>query len=532
MKTPHSSQLLLHSPEAMLTLQRGFDKLATPLASTLGPSQRLVMNAVSKLSVEFLADTGTIAQRFLELKAPGENVGAMLLRAMVLQMHKTHGDGAATATVLARAMLREGTRLLAAGLNPALLRHGIERGVKLASAALQKQAVPVEGQEMYTQLATGMTGDPTLGAILGEMLDIMGEHAAFVVNDHELPRVEHEYASGGRWVAIPGDRTLIPQGNGGLELHAPLILLVNEHLKTLEQVQPALELAASLGDKAPLLVVTRDISESARDALVLNHVRGVLNVGVALLRSSTFAVADDLEDIAVLTGARVLSEETGYPPQRMQYAYFGRARKATITNNMLMIVDGHGDQNAVRARIAEVRKRLHADTDRGTEWDRLRVRIGRLSGGVGVIKVGGYSEHEREIRKELVNKALRSIESAHADGVVGGGGVAYLECIPLLEAEQQNCLDRDEAAGISMVAKALEAPFLQIISNHGGIYPPLALAEVQRLGKGYGFDALQGDYTCMLERGVIDSVKVARGALEAAASLAAMAVTTDTIITL
>ncbi len=531
MKATQRSQALLQAPEALMVLRRGFEKLATPLASTLGPSQRFVINEITPSEIELLADTGTIATRFIELKVRGENVGAMMLRNMVMQLHQNYGDGAATATVLAREMLRDGTRLLAAGINPAILRQGIERGIAIARQELKKQALPVDRPEMFTGVATGVTGDPALGKLLGEMLDMLGEQPGLIVGENEAPTIDREYIAGGQWVAIPGERLLIPEGSAGLELHRPLIMVIDEDLKELDQVQKALELVVSLPEKPPLLIVTREASGAALEALILNHIRGILTVGIALLRSGVLLYHEDMGDVAALTGAQVLSQETGRAPRAMQLNFFGRARKATMTRNSLTIIDGAGEGQAVRKRTAEVRAQIKNIEDKnGGEWQRLHARLGRLAGGIGVIKIGAYSERERDAKKEQVQKALRALEELHEAGAVPGGGVAYLQCIPAVLAASRACTSSDEAAGIALVATALEAPFTQIVRNYGKIYPPLALEEVHRLGPGYGFDGLRGEYACMVERGILDSARVAQAALEAAGSLAVMAITTDSIV--
>ncbi len=529
MNATQRSQALLTSPQALLALRRGFEKLATPLASTLGPSQRFVINEISRSEIELLNDSETIATRMIDIKERGENVGAMMLRNMVMQLHEKNGDGAATATVLAREMLRDGTRLLAAGVNPVIMRRGIERGVAIARQKLQEQALTIDGPEMFSGLATSMLGDPELGKIVGEMFDMMGDNPAFVVNDSDKPGVVREYASGGRWVAVPGDRLLVPEGKIGIEFHQPLVMVVDEELTTIDQVRNVLELVAGHPDKLPLVIVAREIKDAAREALVLNHIKGTLNVGVALLRSGLSALSDDMSDIALLTGARVFSSERGDLPRSVQWQDLGQARKISITTTTLLVVDGHGDQSAVRKRVAELRKKLQSGT-RDEDWDRERIRIGRLSGGVGVLKVGGVNEHDRDARKKQVNKVLRALEGVQAQGVIPGGGVGYLNCIEAIQKEAEACPVRDEAAGLELVAKALIAPFAQIVQNSGGGYPPLVLAQVRASGSTYGFDGFHNDYPDMIERGIIDSVKTAIAALDAAASVATMAISTDMII--
>ncbi len=516
--------------QARVELYRGFVQFAEPLARTLGPAQRLVMNARNRQEVEFLANSATIALRIARLSNRHENIGAMLLRAMVNELHDRYGDGAATATVLARAMLREGFKFLAAGMNPAIMRNGIELGVRCAVQALATSVTPVSGEKMLADLATGVTADPEMGKILGEMFDILGDNVALITEEQLVPRLDREYISGGQWTAIPGERLLIPEGKASLELQHPLIMIVNETLETIAQVQPALELALSLPDKPPLLIVTREVRGDALNMLTLNHARGTIAVGVALLRTPILTTPDDLQDIATLCGGQVLSQLTGYAPQNVQASSLGRARKAVITRNNLIIADGVGEKRAIQQRLSVVRAQL-SRLKRGSEdWEHQRVRLGRLAGGIGIVRIGAYSERERELKLEQVRKAVRVLDGIVESGVVPGGGAAYLSCRDAVQQAASACSDVEQAAGVAIVANALAAPFVQIVRNRGLHHPPLLLDEALRRGAGYGYDALSGEVVSMVERGILDSFQVMQAALEAAASLATMILTTESIV--
>jgi chaperonin GroEL len=257
----------------------------------------------------------------------------------------------------------------------------------------------------------------------------------------------------------------------------------------------------------------------------------VLTVGMLVLSSGSTEVLGDLEDIAALTGGQVLSEATGTLIRNVQAHHFGRAQRALLTAQGVTLAGGGGTQRAVQQRIAGVRTLLkQTPRTEDSEWKRLRVRLARLTGGIGVLKLGAQSEQELDITKEQIRKALCVLEEAYNGGLVPGGGTAFLACLPALCDVRQSCQYEDEAYGVAVVEAALKAPFLQIVSNHGEIHPPLALDTVQRLGPGYGFDALHGDYACMAERHILDCFSVAQGALEAAASVSAMIMTTDTIV--
>jgi chaperonin GroEL len=436
----------------------------------------------------------------------------------------------ATASVLAQALLRGATRLVAAGADPMRLRPGIERGVAAAAEALAAQAVPAAGQDMLSRLATGVTGDPELGALLGEMFDILGVGAALLVEEFAAPHLDREYLDGGRWRARPAARALMPEGTAELTLDQPLVLVIDQKIDHLGQVQAALELAVRTPGRPALLLVARGIGGEALSTLTLNHARGALTIGAAIVTTSDPALSQDLDDIALMTGGQVLADLLGRPPQAVRPAYFGRARRATLSHEHLTIVGGSGDSQAIQQRVAELRGRVARLEYTHHDWERLRMRAARLAGGVGIIKVGAYTTRARDIKKELVKKALCVLAAALEEGLVPGGGVAYLNCRPAVLAARARCADADEAAGVGLVAAALDAPFAQIVSNHGGVYPPLARAEIERLGPGFGFDTLCGRYVSMADIGVLDSLSVTRGALRLAASTAVMASTTELVV--
>jgi chaperonin GroEL len=522
---------LISSAHALATLYKGVATLAAPLALTLGPAQGVIVHERSRGEVEILTDSSTIARRVLRLPGRGSNMGAMMLRQMVLEMHDRYGDGAATAAVMARAMLCEGVKMVAAGANPVLMMHGIEHAIKIAERELTSQAHPIANLDELTALATAVVGDTELGEMLGQMFDTLGEHATVLTEDTPTSHLDHEYIRGGKWDGYIPSHLLIPAGNAGLVLNNPLIVLADEELKTIDQVRPMLELALAHADKPPLLILARNISDMALTTLITNHARGILTVGMLVLSSAAVPIHDDLTDIAALTGGHVLSPVTGRSSQSMQPEFFGKARRVVLSTNGVIIADGTGDSSTIRQRIAEVRAELKlALRSDESNWDSLRMRLARLSGGIGVLKLGAYTEREREIKKEHVKKTLRALEAAHDGGLVPGGGAAYLACLPALCEAHAACQHEDEIYGIVAVEAALKAPFLQIVHNHGKMHPPLALDTVQHLGSGYGFDALHGDYACMSERRILDSLSVTLGALKAASSLAAMIMTTNTIV--
>lgn len=522
---------LIARPQALALLARGIETLAAPLAQTLGPSNGLVINARTHNEFELLEDSSTIARRVVRLPGRASNLGAMMLRKMALELHDRFGDGSATAAVMVRAMMREASRMLAAGANPALMAQGLRRATDAAQSALAAQVRPVANLEELTALALSVTADPTLSEILAQMFETMGECATVIIRDVHKPGLDHEYIRGGKWDGYLPARQLLPEGEAGLILHHPLIVLCDEDLTSVEQAQPMLELALAAPDKPPLLVIARSISGAALTMLTTNHVRGVLTVGMLVLSSGSTLVHEDLKDMAALTGGTVFSPITGSLVSHIQPEAFGRAQQATLSENGVTLAAGGGSPQAIQRRIAEVRAELkRASRAEEGEWSFLRLRLARLSGGIGVLQLGAQTEQEREIKKEQVEKALRVLELAYEGGLVPGGGTALLACLPALASARASCRHADETYGISLLEAALKAPFLQIVRNHGEIHPPLALATVLAKETGYGFDALRGDYACMAERHILDCLRVIQGALEAATSLAAMLVTTDTLV--
>lgn len=522
---------VIPTPQALALLSQGIEILAMPLALTLGPGKGFVINERNRRECEILSDSSTIARRVVRVPGRAHNLGAMLLRKMALELHDRFGDGAATAAVMTQAMVRKATRLIAAGANPVMMTRGIRLAADAANAALADQARPIVGLDELVALATSVTGDPEMSETLGQMFEVMGEHATIITQDIPRQCLDHEYIRGGKWDGYIPARMLIPEGEVALVLHNPLIVLADEDLTTVEQVQPILELALAEPGKPPLLILARSISSVALTMLTANHIRGVLTIGMLVLSSGISLIHDDLEDIAALTGGKVLSTITGSLARDMQPHSFGRARRVMLSENGVTITDGAGTQRAVQQRIAEVRAQLkNVSCSADGEWNFLRVRLARLTGGIGVLKLGASTEQELEIKKELVGKTLRVLEAAHDRGLVPGGGTAFLACLPALHKARESCRHEDEVYGVDIVGAALQAPFLQIVRNHGSIHPLLALETVQRLGSGYGFDALRGDYTLMEDRHILDCLTVTEGVLETATSLATMLITTDTIV--
>lgn len=524
---------LVQSTNALTAIASGFDQLAYLLALTLGPTQGTVINAKQGVrDPELLTDSGIIVKRVIGLQDRAEDNGAMLLRKMVLDLHERYGDGGATAAVLAQAMVEYACKLIAAGANPMRMRSGMEKAVAAAIQALQNQMQPAAGLERMKHLAIGATHDPELGAIIGEMYDVLGTHAALVVDEFYSPYLEREYLDGGRWTGRPANRNFLPEGQREVALENPLIMVALQDLERVADIYPILELATAQNDstRRPLVIFARDFKSEALTTLSLNHARGVLNIGAVIPAANLMSMVDEMEDIATMVGASVLSETIGKTARQVQRSDLGSARRVLIARQAITIIGGGSDPLRVQKRITNLRAEMAKLKRSEKAWETHRLRIGRLAGGIGILKVGAYTEKARDLRREAAIKAQRMLEIAMESGVVPGGGVAYLPCIAAARSARSLCSDDDEKYGVEIVANALSAPFEQIVANHGKVHPPVALARVGNLPYGYGFNAESGDYVPMLDAGIIDCLAVSRGALEAAASVASLAITVDAII--
>ena len=525
-----NEQGTLFAPDALDLLTEGFDQLASVMAVTLGPTQGPILNALSSGSVELLSDAGTIARRVVELPNRGRNVGAMMLRHLAWRMHEQFGDGAATAAVLSRAMVREAVGRIAAGVDPMSIRGGLKQALPAALAAIAAQSTPVDGQRALERVATGITGDPELGAVLGEIVELLGSNAAITIEEFPVPYLDREYIAGAAWRAHPATRAMIPEGREEIVLENPLILLVDQHLAEVEDVRPTLELAAQSTQRRPLLVISVKIDDHALATLTANHARGTVTAIAAKLGSTAMAHTDDLGDIAALTGGSLFADVLGRPPRRAVREDLGSARRVVLSRDTLIIAGGGGDPAAVSDRSSRLRRGMASLAPSTLEWKRLQGRVARLSGGCAILKLGAQSGTELSQKRAQAEKAFRVLTGMLGDEVVPGGGVAYLECMTAVQSVRESRTLPGEKHGVDVLLSALEAPFRQLALNHGLFHPPLALEEVRRLGCGYGLDVLAGTYVDMRQQGILDSVRVTRGALELATSAAISVITTGVVV--
>lgn len=521
---------VLLADEATVALKQGFDQMAELLALTLGPTQGNILNERDHSSPESLGDAATIARRVIALPGQAANVGAMLMRNMAWRSHLRAGDGVATTAVLAQAILREAFRYIQAGGNAMLIKRGIDRAVPVVLAELAAQTRSVTDEEALTQVAQTITAESNLSLILGEMFDVLGANAHVTIEDYVAPYLERTYYDGGRWTARLESHYFMtdPIGRRAIQNECQVVLYAGP-VKTITDVQPILELAAKQ-KKRPLLLIAYEVASEALGTLVANHQKDTFKVMAVSLRRPANRRAEDFEDLAVMTGAMLLRSEWGQTPAQFTSSGLGYVRRAIATGSDLVLSGAGGAASARREHIQHIQARLAHLPEMDEERDEVRLRLARLSGGVGVLKVGAHSKVERKALHQNAEKAIRSLRLAMREGIVPGGGIAYLQAIPAVERFAGAIEDDDERQGTRILARALEEPFRRIVQNRGLTAPSAALAEVQRLGCDYCYDALSDRVLPWAQIGLLDPAGVLRMALEIAASGAMLALTTGAIV--
>jgi chaperonin GroEL len=523
---------VLHNPEAGTGLKRGFDTLADLLALTLGPSQGIILSQPQTGSTpEVLTDAATIARRLMQLPQRTEDVGAMLLRNLVWRMHQRVGDGCATVAVLAQAILREARRYQAAGANPMLLRSGLGSAAHAALDALIGLARPVAGEDDLISVAETVTGEPELSLLIGEIFDLLGPDAHVSIEEYVAPYFEREYKEGGRFQGRLASPYLItdPPTRRAIQSGCHVALYGGE-VTSLEDLQPLLELVAGSESKR-LLLLAHDVKGIALSTLVANHQKGHLKVVAAALRRPEAKRRTDFQDLAVLTGAAYLSPELGSSLRQIKAADLGIARRAEADAEEVILVGQASHAAAVRAQIDELRVRLETVTEAADEEEaeELRFRLARLAGQVATLKIGAATKTEREVMLQKAKKGLRALPLALREGVVPGGGMAYVHCLPAVRAARDG-LTGEAAWGADILERALQEPFRRIAQNAGISSPATMLDRAQRQGPEFGLDAVSGRIVDMGSAGILDAAGVLREALRTAVSGATMAFTTDAIV--
>ncbi len=518
--------------KAATALYRGFDRMAELMALTLGPSKGSVLSQRSQREPEILDDAATLARRILALRDRADSAGAMLVRHLTWRMHMRAGDGSATAAVLARAVLREARHYIRAGGNAMLVRDGIERGLVVADQALAEMAQPVTGEERLTQVAEALTGEYRLSLVLGEMFDVLGEQAHITVEDYVAPYLERVYYSGGRWSGAVQSPYLMtdPAGKRAVQEDCQ-VLLYQGWLKTNEDIEPLFRLLSQTApaDRKPLLLITRDPSGDALNTLVAAHHRGDIKLLLVGLKRVGDNQRNDFVDLALITGATLLGVEQGTTLANLTPAHLGYVKRAEGTSTELLLSGAGGDPEAVRVRVDALRAYLSTLIEQNEDYRETLLRLARLSGGVGVLKIGSHTKTEREVLHQKAEKAISSMRVAMQEGMAPGGGAAFVWAADAVRRAAEKAVG-DRREGMLILARSLEEPFLQIVRNSGRAEASTMLAGLKRLGPDYLFDALTGRLASLEATGIWDPVGVLRQALDAGTSGGMMALTVSALI--
>jgi len=520
---------LAYDESARRSLKRGMDILAEAVKTTLGPKGRNVA-LDKKWGAPTVTHDGVTVAKEIELKDPFENMGAQLLKEAATKTNDVAGDGTTTATVLAQAIINEGLKNVAAGANPMMLKRGIEKASEAVVNEIKSMAMPVKGKEEIADIATISAADPEIGDLIAEVMDKVGKDGVITVEEGRGLRFETEYTEGMQF-----DRGYISpyfmSNPDRMEavLEDAFILITDKKISAIADILPVLEKMLQSGKKE-LLIIAEDVDGEALATLVVNKLRGTLNVLAVKAPGFGDRRKAMLEDIATLTAAKVISEEIGRKLDAAQLDDLGSARRVVANKDETTIIEGKGSSEAIQARVKQIKAQIDETT---SDYDRekLQERMAKLAGGVAVIKVGAATEVELKEKKHRVEDALSATRAAVEEGIVPGGGVALINAVAGLDKLQ---LEGDVATGANMLRRALEEPMRQIAVNAGqeGSVVVQTVRELQQEkgDKNFGYDVMSGEYGDMVEMGIIDPAKVTRSAVENAASIAAMVLTTDALV--
>jgi len=515
---------LIFDETARRSLKRGVDRLADAVKVTLGPKGRNVV-LDKKFGAPTITNDGVTIAREVELEEPFENMGAQLLKEVATKTDDVAGDGTTTAVVLGQALVTEGLKNVTAGANPMIVKRGLDKAVERVVEELRKNARPVDNREQIAAVAAISAADPEVGETIAEVMDKVGKDGVITVEEGQSLGLEKEYTEGmqfDRGYISPYFVTNPDRMEAVLE--NPAILVTDKKISSIQELLPALEKAVQQGK--PLFVVAEDVDGEALATLVVNKLRGTVNVLAVKAPGFGDRRKEMLRDMAILTGAGVISEELGRKLDSVQPEDFGSARRVVATKDDTTIVDGAGDAEEIKGRMTQIKAQVEETT---SDYDRekLQERLAKLAGGVAVIKVGAATEVELKEKKHRIEDALSTTRAAVEEGIVAGGGTALVQAIPALDELK---LEGDENIGVNILRRALEAPVRQIAEN-AGQEGSVIVSAVKQQAVGHGYDALKGEYVDMFEKGIVDAAKVTRSALQHAASIAGMVLTTETLVT-
>ncbi|MFA7651882.1 MAG: chaperonin GroEL, partial [Synergistaceae bacterium] len=510
------AKILLFKEEARRAMERGMNKVADTVGITLGPKGRNVVLDKKYGSPTITNDGVTIAKEF-ELEDPFENMGAQLIKEVASKTNDVAGDGTTTATVLARAMVREGIKNVAAGANGMLIRKGIETATETVVEQLKKQAVRVKEHSMIAQVASISANDKAIGELIAEAMGKVGEEGVITVEDSKSFGTSLETVEGLQFdKGYISPYMITNPDRMEAVLEDSNILIVDGKISNVKDMLPVLEKIVQLGK--PLLIIAEDIEGEALATLVVNKLRGILQVVAVKAPGFGDRRKAMLQDIAVVTGATVISEEVGMKLENADTTVLGGAKKIKVTKEDTTIVEGKGDSKNIKDRASQIKKEL-ADSTSEYDKEKLQERLAKIVGGVAVIQVGAATETEQKELKHRIEDALNSTRAAVQEGIVAGGGVALVECTKELD-KQIAKLEGDIRTGAMIVRKSLTEP-LHLISSNAGLQGDVIIEKVKTLKTGQGLDATTGEYVDMIKAGIIDPVKVTRTAVQNASSIAA-----------
>ncbi len=520
------AKLIKRGDEARKALEAGVNTLADTVKITMGPKGRNVV-LDKKYGSPLITNDGVTIAKEIELDDPFENMGAQLVKEVSTKTNDVAGDGTTTATLLAQSIISEGLKNLAAGANPIVMKKGIAKAVDAAVAEIKAQAKTVDGSKDIARVGAVSSGDEFIGSLIAEAMEKVSADGVITIEESKTAETYSEVVEGMQF-----DRGYItPYMATDMEKMEAVVddaylLITDKKISVISDILPLLEQLVQSGKK--LVIVAEDVEGEALNTLIVNRLRGTLNVVCVKAPGFGDRRKEMLQDIATLTGGTVISEEVGLELKSADLSMLGRARQVKVTKETTTIVDGAGDSQAIRDRVAQIRSQI-ANTTSEYDKEKLQERLAKLAGGVAVIKVGAATETEMKEKKLRIEDALNATRAAVEEGVVAGGGTIFVNVIPAVEA-LLNTVEGDEKTGVRIVAKALEAPIRQIAAN-AGLDGSVILEKVRSSGKnGYGFDAYKEEYCDMVASGIIDPAKVTRSALENAASVSAMVLTTESLV--
>ena len=518
---------IAYGEDARKALMKGIDQLADTVKITLGPKGRNVV-LDRKFGAPLITNDGVTIAKEIELEDPFENMGAQLVKEVSIKTNDIAGDGTTTATLLAQALIREGMKNVTAGANPMVLKKGIADAVNVAVEAVKKNSKQVSGTDDIARVATVSSQDEFIGKLIAEAMEKVTTDGVITVEESKTAETYSEVVEGmmfdrgyiAPYMVTDTDKMVA-------ELDNPLILITDKKISTTQEILPLLEQIVQMGKK--LLIIAEDVEGEALTTLVLNKLRGTFTCVAVKAPGFGDRRKEMLQDIATLTGGTVITSDLGLELKDTTVDQLGTARQVKIEKENTIIVDGSGDKEAIKGRVAQIRQQIETTT---SDFDRekLQERLAKLAGGVAVIKVGAATEVEMKEKKLRIEDALAATKAAVEEGIVAGGGIACMNAIPAV-AEFVDTLEGDAKTGAKIVLKALEEPLRQIVAN-AGLEGSVICDNVKKANKvGYGFNALTEEYTDMVSAGIVDPTKVTRSALQNASSVAAMVLTTESLVT-